>query len=1450
MKVKEEVVPERVLMPNASLEEELAVPAIARFVRRHAGLYEAVVGVLVAGQAVRRTSASALAGEGIPIPETGGDEERLDAELLDAVADLESCSDGDPSDSARAGAAVTGFLRIALERRAASHHFSPSRRSTGQGPLAALFGAIDLFGAAHQRLLEQARAEHVSRIPWQITFSSHVPPATPGDEIEITGYDLPRTPVAALPWGERCFLSGTQFHTDSRRAPVMRFRSLDSFGAVLAPRYHELVSRARVAFERLRERCPEAVAAIEAAVPAMLDDYVAEPCCPGFAKLGLTDFPSMAVALNNALRAFADRPLFGQRDGGGRYRRLGRGRRAAVKTGAPKGAVTGYGWLTYDEVRRASLRLANVLDGLGLEPGQCVGVLASENSPQLYVVELAAVFSRLPTVFLQDALEDEQILDIAAQTELVAMFADGPSSRRMTAAGIADRCPSLRWVVDLDADEAAPAAGRREVALATLLRASNEPSAVWASASGISAATQIIYDDLPGQGVARAAGIPQDSDEELYTIIYTSGSTGRPKGTPVTRRRWLEAMEYEANVWPYVTVSYQPSALAADRKAVWQVLLNGGRVGFARRGAALFEDVRAIRPTYFEGPPAVWNAVYTEYKGAVSAAGTRQEMARARARCRALFGGRLVAMATGGAASDPGMRAAMEEIFGVTMGEGYGTTEAGALGANGVLLPDLDFRLVDVPEMGFAAADRPYPRGELAVKTPRTTARYHRDEAATREGFTDDGYFLTGDIVEVRPDRRYTMLGRRKELFKVSGSEFVSPTRLEEVYRRSPLVADVFITSLPGQRSVAAVIVPTREGATRDQVLAAVRAEAARAGLRPHEVPSTVVLEPRVGGEEPWTPENGLLTPSFKPRRGALLEKYRAEIEAACARVEVGHERSPGTDEDQDLASWKRRIAAVVAEVLGLRPAEVDIGASFVDNGGDSVAALELALRIEALLAGEEPELTETGALASMPLAELARRLLTLRERSRMEEAHRSRGEPRPVAPGHVRAGARAELGAETVAAMAMADALTAPLPSPVPSTATGGDLLVTGGSGFLGAHLLAELVAASGADGRVYALVRAADDGGARARLLEALGRYGLEAGPVSIPVEGAATGAVAIAGGLDRQFLGVGSETYQGLVRSLRAVYHAAAEVSVTKSYRQLRAANVDGTRRLLELATTDRLKAFHLVSSLNVALLIAQATQAMPFEESTLPERLTGELAAGAGGYGLSKWVAEWMVQRVFTHTGGAFKASIGRPALITWSSTSGAANLSDWLSRLLLSCLATGTVIDEGAGGVPRWVAETEGSARGLDLVPVDFVARSIVHLGRLTEAGELPPPTRAEGRGRVPTFHVSNVALGERGLVTWRHLMETLAAAAVLERADAALRPVSLNEWALGVQVVGAPLAPMLGMLSRGLPAYPRTPSRRFQAAIASNGLGPPVICPEFGLDLVARFVSRCLSATG
>ncbi|MEJ2190133.1 MAG: AMP-binding protein, partial [Acidobacteriota bacterium] len=741
--------------------------------------------VLHAGEALRAARERALVGDCFPEPEH---DERFHAcrlELDQAVEGLETAAA--LGDEGRAVEAVGRWLAAILELRAAGHAFAPTRQSSSSAARVELFATIEAFGHAFEDLKHAADASHVPHVPWRIAFSSHVAPHVPMSSLELTGYDLPSVPVASLSWGERCFLTGRGFHTDSNRRPAIRYRSLDSCNTVLDPTAYEVVVRSRRALSSLGSVCREKIEQVVAALPQLFEHFVEEDCSNTFAKLGLSEFPSLAVVLNNALVRFAHRPLFGAHGVQGGFEDLGgRNRSAAVLREGPR--KEGFRWLSSGEVRHRALRLAFGLESLGLENGVRIGVFSGRNAQESYLTDFACVFSNLVSVGLHDGLADDALADILHATAPAAVFCSSEAARRLVRCGLGKEV--LLVLTDGTPESTARAfPTHRCIRAADLVATGNKMPHSWTSPSGVRLTTGLIYDDEPGWEAARRHGISPDGDEDLYTVIFTSGSTGSPKGYPVTRGRWREGMEYRANLWPYVVVSYQPFALAADRKAVWQVVLNGGRVGFARSGSLLFDDIREVRPTYFEGPPAIWNIVTGEYGKEMSRAGTDPK-ARAHAilRLQELMGGRLAAMAVGGAPSDQGMRSTLEGLFGLRMGEGYGTTETGTIAESGRLLAHLDYRVLDVPELGLASDDRPFPRGELVVRPSTGLGEYLAGDGSTEDRFTGDGYFRTGDLIEVRPDGSYRFLGRRAEALKLAGGEFVPPARLEELLRLSPLI--------------------------------------------------------------------------------------------------------------------------------------------------------------------------------------------------------------------------------------------------------------------------------------------------------------------------------------------------------------------------------------------------------------------------------------------------------------------------------------------------------------------------------------------------------------------------------------------------------------------------------------------------------------------------------------
>ncbi|MFV2071591.1 MAG: SDR family oxidoreductase [Thermoanaerobaculales bacterium] len=1445
-------------MNNTSLYGDS--PSLERWLQEHPHLESELRSVLQAGEALRTLRPGALLGDSFPEPEIDATHRKFRAALDEAVAELESIAARGAEEEATA--AVRKWLGAVLNLRAATHQWAPTRGTSSPATRAALFEALELFNSSWKNLKRAADKTHVPRLPWRIPFSSHLAPEEPMRAVELTGYDLPAVPVSSFPWGERCFLTGTTFHKDSNRLPQTRYRSLDSCNTVLTPEAFEIVQRSRRALasiarfsHRIASQVPQEggterglepdwgaeIRRVVQAMPHLFEDFVPEDCSAAFAKLGLADFPSLAVTLNNALTRFSRRPFLGAYGVDGEFPTLGgRDRTAAILQQNDRS--NGFGWLSFGEARRRALHLAHALEGLGLGAGARIGVLANQSTVDHYLIDFACVFSNLVSVGLHHGFADQTLAEIIRSTELSAVFCRVKSARELVEGGL-DQGTILVMMGAPAGLEGDPIEGVRTVFFKDLIDTGNKPLESWTSRSGIGPATGLIHDDVPGWKAARQNRIQPDTDNEDYTVIFTSGSTGTPKGYPVTRRRWREGMEYGANVWPYVVVSYQPFALAADRKAVWQVLLNGGRVGFARPGAHLFDDIRAIRPTYFEGPPAIWNVVADQYRSEVTRVGADPKArAQVALRLQDVLGGRLSAMAVGGAPSDKALRHTIEEIFSLPMGEGYGTTETGAIAQNGKLLKHLDFRLLDVPDLGLSNRDRPYPRGELAVRPPTGSSEYLADERASEDRFTKNGYFRTGDLVEIHPDGSYRMLGRHAEAFKLAGGEFVAPARLEELYRLAPLVDQVFATTNGPDGTLVAVVVPSRSGVWGGEVLAELRQMAPHVGLRPFEVPAAVVLDSRrEDGGLPWTPDNGLLTKSWKLDRRALARRFSDAIRDAVAGggddvawVASAAEPPPG----QSAEAWRQTVARQAAEVLGLEPNAIDLGRTFVDHGGGSLTSIQLLLRLEGL-SGSPLSAAQIG-MEELTLEDVAERVRQLARGPRQPSSAHETAVAQVMEPPPTRARSTGVTG------LIAADVLQSPLLTTPHEHATGFDTLVTGATGFVGTHLVAELTRSLPKEATIFALVRAKDHRAARDRLSEAMNRVGENEERISAIDEVRRGRVVAFAGSLNRPRLGIEDDLWRQLSGRLAQVIHSGAEVRHDAGYEKLRATNVEGTRRVLDLALADRMKAFHLVSSLDVTHLISRQRQEPPSETAPLPGELSDRVLATSSGYAVSKWAAEKLVERAWRHSDGRFSASISRPALVSWSSLSGAANRTDWLTCFLISCLQMGCLPCQDEAGVTSWVPLTPSSARGIDLVPVDFVARAVAQLTELTRSGVPLQPTSPPSPGQVPTFHISNPNPGSSGFVTWPHLLQTLAAAHFHHAGHGEpLRPVPLRRWRLRVTAAGAPFAPLLSVLGN-LPALPRMDAGRLLAITARGHGRDPLACPPFSIELMQRFIQAQL----
>ena len=178
-----------------------------------------------------------------------------------------------------------------------------------------------------------------------------------------------------------------------------------------------------------------------------------------------------------------------------------------------------------------------------------------------------------------------------------------------------------------------------------------------------------------------------------------------------------------------------------------------------------------------------------------------------------MLGGRFVSALTGSAPISPELKAWVETLLDMHLLEGYGSTEAGAVFVDGQIRrpPVIDYKLVDVPELGYFRTDRPHPRGELLVKSEQLFPGYYKRPEVTAEMFDEDGYYRTGDIVaELGPDH-VQYVDRRNNVLKLSQGEFVTVSKLEAAFGDSPLVRQIYLYGNSARPYLLAVVVPTED---------------------------------------------------------------------------------------------------------------------------------------------------------------------------------------------------------------------------------------------------------------------------------------------------------------------------------------------------------------------------------------------------------------------------------------------------------------------------------------------------------------------------------------------------------------------------------------------------------------------------------------------------------------
>jgi fatty acid CoA ligase FadD9 len=901
--------------------------------------------------------------------------------------------------------------------------------------------------------------------------------------------------------------------------------------------------------------------------------------------------------------------------------------------------------------------------------------------------------------------------------------------------------------------------------------------------------------------------------DPLALLIYTSGSTGAPKGARYLESGvaagWLSTDAHWDDLhgrYPIVTLSFMPMSHVMGRQSLHSALSLGGTVYFAASAdlSTFLTDLALVRPTQLVLVPRVWEMIF-------------QEAQRNDVGSSSLGVDRCITAVTGSAPISPELKDRVEKLLGIHLADIYGSTEAGIVIVDGSVRrpPVLDYRLVDVPELGYFTTDMPHPRGELLVKTSKGFPGYFQRAEVTASVFDEDGYYRTGDIfAETTPDH-LEYVDRRNNVLKLSQGEFVTLAKLETALGESPLVRQIFPYGKSTEPYLLAVIVPTVEALEQYRleelqtlIAQSLQETAAATGLQPYEIPRDFIIE-----TTPFSAENGLLTgirklawPQLKARYSAALDQLYAEI-AANQADHLRELRQHGAE-----APVLETVTRAAGAMLGNTGTDPLPTAHFTDLGGDSLSALTFANLLTDIYAVDVP----VGVIVSpandlRTIAAYVEALLAGHQRPTFASVH----------------GAEATVvHAADLTLNKFVDAATlstAPnLPGPAREIRT---VLLTGATGFLGRYLTLEwLERMSLVDGKVICLVRARDDQEARQRLdatfdsgdPKLLAHYrDMASGHLEV-----------IAGDKADEGLGVDPQTWQRLADTVDLIVDPAALVNHVLPYSQLFGPNVLGTAELIRIAITTRLKPYLYVSTIAVGAGIPPGR----FAEEPDIRSISASRAVDssyANGYANSKWAGEVLLRAAHELCG--LPVSVFRCDMILADTTyAGQLNVADMFTRLMLSVAATGLA--------PASFYELDGAGNRrrahYDGLPVEFVAESISTIGSLTDGFE--------------TYHVMNPyddGLGLDEFIDWIveagypiHRVNDYAD--WLNRFETAMRtlPEHQRQYSLLplLHNYQQPEHPVCGSIA---------PTEHFRTAVQEAKIGPAKEIPHISRDVIRKYLS-------
>lgn len=559
--------------------------------------------------------------------------------------------------------------------------------------------------------------------------------------------------------------------------------------------------------------------------------------------------------------------------------------------------------ISSDEMLKRIRAIALGLYSLGLRKGDRIAILAS-NSPEWTLSDAACQFAGLLNVPVYTTLSPASVEYILNDSGAKAIFIEDKAAFDRIAEILPD-CAALENVIFF-AEPAGMNDGQlslRQLGEAGRQLAEKDPQ---------------LFERLHREVKA----------EDIATLIYTSGTTGEPKGVMLTHTNIVSNVLDSGERYGFTTadscLSVLPLSHIFERSAMYVYLYYGMAVNFAESVEKAADNLAEVKPTILIGVPRIFEKVYAKAKlKAVETGGAKEkifdwaiEVAKDYAlrheqgktiplmlgmkygianllvfsKLRNVFGGRLRFCITGGAALS-------DDIYliftgaGIPIMQGYGLTETSpVISSNN----PFDIRLGTVGKPIRNVKVRIAADGEIETCGPGVMLGYFNKQEATRDVFTDDGWFKTGDIGEMDADGFLKITDRKKELFKTSGGKYIAPSPIEQMIKASRFVSQVVLVGNE-RKFASALIVPNfdmlrsyakhkglsintpAEFCSNPKIIDLFERQVANLTkeLSRYETVKKIALI-----ENELSVEGGELTPTLKVKRRVVDEKYRDVIDS------------------------------------------------------------------------------------------------------------------------------------------------------------------------------------------------------------------------------------------------------------------------------------------------------------------------------------------------------------------------------------------------------------------------------------------------------------------------------------------------------------------------------------------------------------------------------------------